>query len=198
MCRAWLGPAYQVVTACRAIRAGCDQQPIHRDYREEPACREESGLNLRVDISHWGPRVTEFPLATHIANQFLTLQIAVALNNQPLSMGPTRFLPYSNQLATGYVNIRRPEFSDWVRSRTVQLPLDAGDVVVFNPTTFHQPGINETNVHRVMHLFQVNSCMSRPMDVKDTLAMTKAVWPTMKKWSEEMKTNSNEVGVVSS
>ena len=128
----------------------------------------------------------------------MTIQIAIPLTPQPLSTGPTRFLPYSNQLATGYLNIRRPEFSEWVGTKLVQMPLDAGDMVVFNPTTFHQPGTNETNVHRVMHLFQVNSCMSRPMDTKDTLAMTKAVWPTIKKWSEEMKSNSNEGGMVSS
>ena len=147
-----------------------------------------------VDLSHWGNRVAEFPLVFHLTNQFYTLQAAIAHTAQPLNTGPTGFLPYSQQLPSGYLNIRREMFRDWVKPRLSRLPLEIGDAVFFNPATFHQPGINETSSIRTLNLFQVNSCMSRPMETKNTLDMTKAVWPVFKEWSRSIK--SCKVGPV--
>ncbi|ORX36098.1 hypothetical protein BD324DRAFT_630156 [Kockovaella imperatae] len=171
VCEAWLGLGYQITTQSNAIRAGSDQQEIHRDYH----------------MSHWGDRCRQFPLATHVANQFLTLQCAIAHTPQPLTSGPTRFLPYSNHHPNGYLNIRRQEFKDFVKPRMSQMPLEVGDAAFFNPSTYHQPGVNEQDVHRAMNLFQVNSCMSRCMDTKDTAGMTKAIWPVLKQWHKEIQ-----------
>ena len=191
VCEAWLGPAYQITTQSNAIRAGSDQQEIHRDYRES-----QPRALLTPDMSHWGARCAEFPLVTHVANQFMTLQCAIAHTDQPLTSGPTRFLPYSNQLPNGYLNIRRQEFKDFVGPRMSQMPLEIGDAAFFNPTTFHQPGVNETDIHRAMNLFQVNSSMSRAMDTKNTIAMTKAVWPIMYRWHKEIQANAGGSGSV--
>jgi ectoine hydroxylase-related dioxygenase (phytanoyl-CoA dioxygenase family) len=66
-----------------------------------------------------------------------------------------------------------------------QMPLEVGDAVFFNPATFHQPGVNPAEEHRSMNLFQVNSCMSRSMESKNTLKMTKALWPALRKWAAD-------------
>ena len=189
----WLGPAYQMTAQCNAIGLGADGQNVHRDFRQRllgPVVLLSDPISA---MSHWRKRTGEFPLATHIASQFLTLQCAIALTPQPLSSGPTRFMPYSNQNPTGYLDVTQPEHADWVRPRMSQLPLEVGDAVFFNGATYHQPGENQSPEHRVMCIFQINSCFNRAMETRDTLAMTKAVWPVIRRWAKEIA-NDQSVG----
>jgi ectoine hydroxylase-related dioxygenase (phytanoyl-CoA dioxygenase family) len=69
----------------------------------------------------------------------------------------------------------------------VQTALSKGDAVFFNPATFHQPGVNETDKERVANLLQVSSAFGRSMESCDRLGMTLAVWPVMKSWYEGIK-----------
>ena len=196
---AWLGTAYQITGQSNAIAVGAEQQEVHRDYREYTQSELKISVRLTLlchassDMAHWDKRVGEFPMATHIASQFLTLQLAIAHTDQPLSTGPTRFLVYSNQNPSGYLNVKRPEHLEWINTQMVQMPLEIGDAVFFNPATYHQPGNNESEEHRVMCLFQLNSCMSRAMEAKDSSAITRAIWPVIKRWGKEMRADSLEV-----
>jgi ectoine hydroxylase-related dioxygenase (phytanoyl-CoA dioxygenase family) len=127
----------------------------------------------------------DYPLTTQVISQMLTLQCAIAHTPQPLEKGPTRFMPFSNHFAKGYIAVKSAEYYQWVSPRMSQMPLEVGDAVFFNPATFHQPGVNPAEEHRSMNLFQVNSCMSRSMESKNTLKMTKALWPVLQKWAED-------------
>jgi ectoine hydroxylase-related dioxygenase (phytanoyl-CoA dioxygenase family) len=94
-------------------------------------------------------------------------------------------MPFSNHFAKGYIAVKSAEYYEWVSPRMSQMPLEVGDAVFFNPATFHQPGVNPAEEHRSMNLFQVNSCMSRSMESKNTLKMTKALWPVLRKWAAD-------------
>jgi ectoine hydroxylase-related dioxygenase (phytanoyl-CoA dioxygenase family) len=137
-------------------------------------------------------RIHRFPLINQIASQFLTLQAAVAHTDMPLPTGPTRFMPFSQQFEKGYVAVRDPKFVEYTRPRMVQLPLNKGDAVFFNPATFHQPGANETDQERVANLLQVSTAFGRSMESCDRLAMTKSVWPVMKRWHTELNSGKGK------
>ena len=52
--------------------------------------------------------------------------------------------------------------------RHVQLPLEKGDVVFFNPALFHAAGANtSTDIHRMANLLQVSSAFGRAMETID-------------------------------
>lgn len=110
----------------------------------------------------------------------------------PLSTGPTRFMPFSQTFDKGYTGVRDPRYIDYVKSRMVQLELKKGDAVFFNPATFHQPGVNETDQERVANLLQVSSPFGRSMESCDRLAMSKAVWPIMKGWHREIASGKGD------
>ena len=88
----------------------------------------------------------------------------------------------------------RDEHKAWIKPRMTQLPLEIGDAVFFNPSCYHQPGVNQDDTFRTNGLFQVNSCMSKAMETKDCYKMTKAVWPVMKRWQAEIGPDANGDG----
>lgn len=148
---------------------------------------------LISDVSHQTlDRIKRFPLVNQIASQFLTLQSAIAHTDMPLSTGPTRFMPYSQLFEQGYLAVRDPAYIDYVKPKMVQLELKKGDAVFFNPATFHQPGVNVTDGERVANLLQVSSAFGRSMESQDRLGMTRAVWPIMKSWHEEVRAGKSE------
>ena len=73
-----------------------------------------------------------------------------------------------------------------------QLPLRKGDAVFFNPACFHQAGDNTLPQPRVANLLQVSACWGRPMEFNDRLAMTRALWPVIKRWSKELKKGNGD------
>lgn len=99
-------------------------------------------------------------------------------------------MPYSQLFDKGYTAVRDPKYIEYVKTKMVQLELKKGDAVFFNPATFHQPGVNVTEGERVANLLQVSSAFGRSMESCDRLAMTKSVWPVIKRWQKEISSGT--------
>ncbi len=148
------------------VRPGGKAQDPHRDYHL-------GFLSNEVAAS--------YPAQVHLLSPALTLQGAVAHSDMPIESGPTMYLPYSHQYAPGYLAWRLPEFREFFAERYVQLPLDKGDAVFFNPALFHGAGNNvSTNVQRMANLLQVSSAFGRAMETVDRVKVAKAVYPALK------------------
>lgn len=130
ICRAWLGDGYQMTTQINRVKPGGAAQTPHRD-------------------NHLGfmpkSRMAQFPAAVHHLSPVLTLQGAVAHGDMPLETGPTVYLPYSQQFFEGYLAFDKPAYQDFFANHRVQLPLEKGDAVFFNPAVMHGSGDNETS-----------------------------------------------------
>ncbi|MEM9869994.1 MAG: phytanoyl-CoA dioxygenase family protein [Pseudomonadota bacterium] len=160
---AWLGRGYQMTSQVNLVRPGGAAQEAHRDY-------------------HLGFMTTEeaagFPIHMHLLSPLLTLQGAVAHCDMPVASGPTQLLPYSQAYPQGYVAFRLPAFRAAFAAAAVQLPLEKGDALFFNPALFHAAGANRTtDIARMANLMQVSSPMGRSLEKLDRLAMAKAIYP---------------------
>lgn len=160
---AWLGPMYQVTSAINVVNPGGQAQNPHRDY-------------------HLGFMSTDtaarFRAHTHRLSPALTLQGAVAHVDMPLESGPTMYLPYSQRYEPGYLAFNLPEFRAYFDAHYVQLPLEAGDAVFFNPALFHAAGTNSsTGIKRMANLLQVSSPFGRALDAVDRERMVNAIYP---------------------
>ena len=164
-CRAWLGPGYQVTSQVNVVNPGGAAQDMHRDYHLGFASAEQAA---------------RFPVHVHQLSPVLTLQGAVAHTDMPAETGPTMYLPHSQKYLPGYLAWRMPEFGEYFEANYVQLPLDKGDAVFFNPALFHAAGANRTaDVSRMANLLQVSSAFARPMEAVDRAAMSAAVSPAL-------------------
>lgn len=162
---AWLGPSYQVTAQVNVVHPGGQAQQPHRDYH----------LGFQTNDV-----VERFPLPLHLLSQYLTLQGAVAHSDMPLETGPTQLLPFSQQYALGYLAWRRPEFIDYFQQHAVQLPLNKGDLLFFNPALFHAAGTNRTpDRQRMANLLQISSAFGKPMEALDRDHMMLAVYPAL-------------------
>jgi ectoine hydroxylase-related dioxygenase (phytanoyl-CoA dioxygenase family) len=166
VCNAWLGPGYRVTAQVNAVHPGGAAQEAHRDYHlgfmDADAC-------------------AGFPAATQVTSQFLTLQGAVAHTDMPLTSGPTRFLPFSQSYAPGYMAWRRPEFRAFFQEKYIALPLALGDGVFFNPALFHAAGANVMDVsvggfRRVANLLQISSAFGKAMESVDAIPLVQRCW----------------------
>ena len=84
------------------------------------------------------------------------------------------YLPYSQRYAAGYVACHLPEFIEYFDGHYVQLPLEKGDAVFFNPALFHGAGTNRSSeVRRMANLLQISSAFGRAMETVDRIAMTR-------------------------
>ena len=165
VCRAWLGPGYQVASQVNVVNPGGAAQDMHRDYHLGFASAEQAA---------------RFPVHVHQLSPVLTLQGAVAHTDMPAETGPTMYLPHSQKYLPGYLAWRMPEFGEYFEANYVQLPLDKGDAVFFNPALFHAAGANRTaDVSRMANLLQVSSALGRPMEAVDRAAMSAAVSPAL-------------------
>ena len=73
-----------------------------------------------------------------------------------------------------------PEFQDYFETHFIQLPLKKGDMLFFNPATFHAAGENvTTDVHRFVNLMQVGSAYGRSIEIVDRLRISKAVYASL-------------------
>lgn len=164
-CDAWLGPAYQITSQVNVVNPGGEAQQPHRDYHLGFMTIEQA---------------ERFPAHSHRLSPVLTLQGAVAHCPMPVETGPTLYLPHSQKYEAGYLAWRLPEFVDYFAKNRVQLPLDKGDTIFFNPAVFHAAGSNRTeDVRRVANLLQITSAMGRAMEHIDRTNMCATLHPAL-------------------
>lgn len=164
---AWLGPHYQLTAQVNVVRPGGKAQAPHRDYH--------LGFQDEALLKH-------YPSHVHQMSAMLTLQGGVAHTDMPLASGPTLLLPFSQQYPEGYLAWRRNEFKAYFAAHAIQLELNKGDAMFFNPALFHAAGSNHTaDFHRIANLFQVSSAFGRAMETVDREAMCLAIYPELLK-----------------
>ncbi|MGU3431631.1 phytanoyl-CoA dioxygenase family protein [Actinomycetes bacterium M1A6_2h] len=168
---AWLGPMYQVTSSINVVNPGGGAQNPHRDY-------------------HLGFMSTEtaakFRAHVHRLSPALTLQGAVAHCDMPIESGPTMYLPFSQQYEPGYIAFNLPDSREYFADNYIQLPLEAGDAVFFNPALFHAAGNNTTtDVYRMANLLQISSAFGRAIDSVDRASIVSAIYPTLLEMQQE-------------
>ena len=158
----WLGSGYQITFQVNVVRPGGKAQTAHRDYH--------MGFQ-DVDT------LMGFPASQHALSASLTLQGAVAHTDMPIVSGPTKLLPYSQSYLPGYIAVLQPEFRELFELAHVQLPLNKGDLLFFNPAVFHAAGENKSeNMQRMANLMQVGSAYGRSIEIVDRSRITLAVF----------------------
>ena len=163
---AWLGPASQMTAQVNRVNPGGAAQTPHRDYH--------LGF-MSAD------RMAQFPAHIHAVSPTLTLQGAVAHCDMPVETGPTMLLPFSQQFYEGYLAFGRPEFQAYFAANHVQLPLEKGDLVFFNPAVMHGAGTNHTtDQFRMVNLLQVSSAFGRAMETINRSRMLRHLYPVLK------------------
>ena len=163
---AWLGPAYQMTSQLNSVNPGGAAQSPHRDYH----------LGFQTPEA-----IERYPVQVHRLSPLLTLQGAVAHCDMPLESGPTLYLPYSQAYLPGYLATGLPEFKAYFAAHHVQLPLEKGDAVFFNPALFHGAGNNRsTGIRRMANLLQVSSGYGRAMESVDRTKMSAVLYAALK------------------
>jgi ectoine hydroxylase-related dioxygenase (phytanoyl-CoA dioxygenase family) len=163
--RSWLGPHYQITTQVNVVRPGGKAQTCHRDYH--------MGFQGSDDLA-------QYPAVAHDLTPLLTLQGAVAHCDMPIESGPTKLLPYSQTYRPGFFATLQPAFRAYFEEHCVQLPLDKGDALFFNPATFHAAGENRSSsIHRFANLMQIGSGYGRSIEIVDRFRMSKALYPVL-------------------
>ncbi|KAK3196456.1 hypothetical protein K4F52_000338 [Lecanicillium sp. MT-2017a] len=158
----WLGPGYRITAQVNNVKPGAAAQVCHRDYH--------LGFMSAETCSR-------YPRAMQVASQCLTLQGAVAHVDVPVESGPTRLLPFSQMFAAGFMAYRLPEFDQVFLDNYVELPLQKGDGLFFNPALFHAAGTNRSSdVKRLVNLLQVSSPFGKPMESIDALPLVEMCW----------------------
>jgi len=166
ICQAWLGPGYQVTAQVNVVNPGGQAQVPHRDYHLGFMSNEQA---------------EQYPGHVHRLSPVLTLQGAIAHCDMPLETGPTMYLPHSQKLVDGYLAWRDPQVAEYVRTNCVQVPLNKGDAVFFNPAVLHGAGTNTSaNVRRMANLLQVSSAFGRAMETVDRASICRAVFPRLR------------------
>ncbi|MBU6278401.1 MAG: phytanoyl-CoA dioxygenase family protein [Actinomycetales bacterium] len=166
ICQAWLGPGYQVTAQVNVVNPGGQAQVPHRDYHLGFMSNEQA---------------EQYPGHVHRLSPVLTLQGAIAHCDMPLETGPTMYLPHSQKLVDGYLAWRDPQVAEYVRTNCVQVPLNKGDAVFFNPAVLHGAGTNTSaNVRRMANLLQVSSAFGRAMEAVDRASICRAIFPRLR------------------
>lgn len=162
---AWLGNAYQMTAQVNRVNPGGSAQLAHRDYH----------------LGFMAPeKMEKYPAHVHQLSPMLTLQGAVAHCDMPIESGPTLFLPYSQQFREGYLAFGAEVYQEYFNGHHVQLPLQKGDLVFFNPALMHAAGTNRsTDIYRMANLLQVSSAFGRAMEALDRKTMCRSVYPIL-------------------
>jgi ectoine hydroxylase-related dioxygenase (phytanoyl-CoA dioxygenase family) len=122
----------------------------------------------------------------HRLSSVLTLQGAVAHCDMPVETGPTLYLPHSHKYELGYLAWRRPEFGEHFVANHVQLPLEKGDAVFFNPALFHAAGSNHSqSIKRMANLLQISSAFGRAMESVDRVRMAVTLYPVLRELGQD-------------
>lgn len=163
VCESWLGPNYQMTAQINVVHPGGEAQKAHRDYHLGFATAQICA---------------QYPSHVHDLSPVLTLQGGVAHVDMPIQSGPTKLLPFSQNYKAGYAAWRRDDFRDYFESNYVQLPLNKGDALFFNPALFHGAGTNSSeDIVRMVNLLQVSSAFGRAMESVDRVKMCKLAYP---------------------
>lgn len=165
--RAWLGPGYQITAQVNVVHPGGQAQVCHRDYH--------LGFQSVDQLGQYPPNV-------HRLSAQLTLQGAIAHSPMPAASGPTQLLPYSQQFLPGYIATQFPEFRQHFADNLVQLPLQTGDALFFNPAVFHAAGQNDTDQDRFANLFQIGSALGRTLELIDRSKLCRLLYPILQRW----------------
>ena len=168
---AWLGPGFQMTAQVNRVNPGGAAQRPHRDYHlgfMDPA------------------RAARFPAQAHRLSPYLTLQGGIAHCDMDAAMGPTMLLPHSQAFEDGYVAFSRDDFQEVFARHHVQLPLETGDALFFNPAVMHGAGTNRSGRPRMVNLLQVSSAMGRSIETVDRDAAVLSILPALAaRWPEE-------------
>ncbi len=175
----WLGPNYQFTAQINRVNPGGAAQTPHRDYH--------LGFMTREDAACW-------PRHAHLLSPLLTLQGAVAHCDMPVESGPTMYLPYSQLYEAGYVAFSRPEFQEYFATHHVQLPLEKGDAVFFNPALMHGAGNNRSqHIYRMANLLQIGSAFGRSTEAVDRASMCQALLTPLSELAAKGALSTDEV-----
>lgn len=165
ICESWVGPGYEITAQVNQVRPGGKAQQPHRDYH----------LGFQSNDV-----VEAFALPLQILSQYLTLQGAIAHSDMPIESGPTQLLPWSQQYEGGYLAWRNPQFIDYFQQHAIQLPLQKGDGLFFNPALFHAAGNNVTRDRvRTANLLQVSSSFGKTMEKVNHIKVLQAIYPAL-------------------
>ena len=165
---AWLGRGYQVTAQVNCVKPSGKAQKPHRDYH----------------LGFMSPTQTlDYPTHVHAMSPFLTLQGAVAHCDMPLESGPTKLLPFSQKFLEGYLVFEQEQYRDYFEANHIQLTLEKGDVLFFNPAVMHAAGDNvSADIYRMANLLQISSAFGRAMETVNRSKMSKALFPVMKEF----------------
>jgi ectoine hydroxylase-related dioxygenase (phytanoyl-CoA dioxygenase family) len=162
---AWLGPASQMTAQVNRVNPGGAAQVPHRDYH----------LGFMTPA-----QIARYPAHVHAMSPLLTLQGAVAHCDMPVETGPTMLLPFSHRVADGYASFAQPAWQAHFAAHHVQLPLEKGDLLFFNPAVMHGAGTNRTpDRFRMVNLLQISSAFGRAMETVDRGRMLRALYPVL-------------------
>ncbi len=180
---AWLGPNYQMTAQINLVHPGGQAQRPHRDYHLGFQPSNVSAL---------------YPKHVHDLSPLLTLQGGLAHCDMPIESGPTKLLPFSQTYRPGYAAWRRDDFRAYFEDHYVQLPLDKGDALFFNPALFHAAGENRSaDVHRMVNLFQVSSAFGRSLENVDRARMCKVLYePLLQAWRSKTLSDAQLSAVI--
>jgi ectoine hydroxylase-related dioxygenase (phytanoyl-CoA dioxygenase family) len=178
---AWLGPAFQLTAQVNIVHPGGAPQSPHRDYH----------LGFLPDEN-----AARYPAHVHRLSQCLTLQGAVAHTAMPIESGPTMLLPGSQRFLAGYLAWRDDRFKEYFATHQVQLPLEPGDAVFFNPGLHHGAGENRTTDHdRIGNLMQISSAFGIPMEAVDWPGIATATYPVLAELALQDELTNDHIAV---
>ena len=182
-CKAWLGPNYQMTAQINLVRPTGAAQSPHRDYHLGFQTRELA---------------ESYPAHVHDLSPVLTLQGAIAHIDMPIESGPTKLLPFSQIYRHGYLAYSQPEFREYFENNYVQIPLNKGDVLFFNPALYHAGGANiSKDIHRMANLLQVSSAFGRAMESLDRSGMTRKLYPILAKNNHNLNEKEIDAAITS-
>ena len=165
VCRAWLGPAYQITAQVNIVHPGGRAQICHRDYH--------MGFQDEALLS-------QYPAHVHSLSPLLTLQGGIAHSDVPMESGPTQLLPFSQLLLPGYMCASQPAVRKYFEEHYVQVALNKGDMLFFNPALLHAAGDNNTaDHHRFVNLMQIGSAYGRTLELLDRARMATHLYPVL-------------------
>ncbi|CZT30135.1 phytanoyl-CoA dioxygenase [Pseudomonas cerasi] len=79
----------------------------------------------------------------------------------------------------------------------MQLALNKGDLLFFNPALFHAAGTNRTaDLHRMANLLQISSAFGKPMETVDRERMMLALYPVLQQQLEDDLLDAQELAAV--
>ena len=163
--RSWLGRGYQLTAQVNRVNPGGAAQRAHRDYH--------LGF-MNAD------QLATYPAQAHGFSPALTLQGAIAHCDMPVESGPTMLLPYSQRFLEGYVAYNLPDFQSYFAQHHVQLPLEKGDLLFFNPAVMHGAGTNRSSdIQRMANLLQIGSAFGRSIESVNRSEMSLALYPVL-------------------